>query len=67
MSDNKNYIGWLRSKVGHEKIMLVHAGGCIFNEKGEVVVKNQYDFAKNFKNGKEKNRFISKRFFCVDL
>ena len=37
MEKNKNYIKWLRSKVGHEKIMILFAGGCIFNEKGEVV------------------------------
>ena len=26
--DSKNYIQWIRSKVGHEKIILVFAGGC---------------------------------------
>lgn len=34
MSDNKNYIRWIRSKVGHEKIILVLAGGAI--ELGET-------------------------------
>ncbi|MBP3195639.1 MAG: NUDIX domain-containing protein [Butyrivibrio sp.] len=46
MDDSKNYIGWLRSKVGHEKIMLVFAGGCIFNEKGEVLLQRRGDFNK---------------------
>ena len=46
MSDNKNYIGWLRSKVGHEKIILVFAGGCIFNEKGEVLLPRRGDSNK---------------------
>lgn len=43
MSDNKNYMKWLRGFVGHDKIMLVHAGGCIFNEKGEVLLQRRGD------------------------
>ena len=35
--ENKDYIKWIRGKVGHEKIIIVYAGGCIFNENGEVV------------------------------
>ena len=31
MGNEKNYIKWLRNKVGHEKIILNFAGGCIFN------------------------------------
>lgn len=46
MSDNKDYIRWLRSKVGHEKVILVFAGGCIFNEKGEVLLQRRGDFGK---------------------
>lgn len=46
MSDNKNYIRWIRSKVGHEKIILVFAGGCIFNEKGEVLLQRRGDTNK---------------------
>ena len=38
-----DYIRWIRSKVGHEKIMLVHAGGCILNEKGEVLLQRRGD------------------------
>ena len=41
--DNKNYIRWIRSKVGHEKIMLVHAGGCILNERSEVLLQRRGD------------------------
>lgn len=39
----KNYIKWIRKKVGHKKIILVHAGGCIFNEKGEVLLQRRGD------------------------
>lgn len=42
-NDTKNYIKWIRSKVGHEKIILVHAGGCIFNEQGEVLLQRRGD------------------------
>ena len=38
-----DYIQWIRSKVGHEKIMLVHAGGCIFNSHGEVLLQRRGD------------------------
>ncbi len=43
MSNQKNYIKWIRSKVGHEKIILVFAGGCIFNEKGQVLLQRRGD------------------------
>ena len=46
MSTQKDYIHWLRSKVGHEKVILVFAGGCIFNEKGEVLLQRRGDFGK---------------------
>ncbi len=46
MSDKKNYIQWIRSKVGHEKIILVFAGGCIFNDKGEVLLQRRGDTNK---------------------
>ena len=39
----KNYIKWIRSKVGHERVMLVHAGGCIFNESGEILLQRRGD------------------------
>ncbi len=41
MADTQNYIQWIRSKVGHEKVILIFAGGCIFNEKGEVLLQKR--------------------------
>lgn len=46
MEEKKNYIKWIRGKVGHEKIILVFAGGCIFNEKGEVLLQRRGDSGK---------------------
>ena len=46
MENQQNYIKWLRSKVGHEKIILVFAGGCVFNEKGEVLLQRRADSNK---------------------
>ena len=43
MGNKPNYIKWLRSKVGHEKIILIFAGGCIFNDKGEVLLQKRAD------------------------
>ena len=43
MGNEKNYIKWLRSRVGHEKIILNFAGGCIFNERGEVLLQRRGD------------------------
>lgn len=48
MSD---YIGWLRSRVGHEKVILVFAGGCIFNEKGEVLLQKRGSGGWGFPGG----------------
>ena len=44
--DQQNYIQWLRSKVGHEKVILAFAGGCIFNERGEVLLQRRGDSNK---------------------
>ena len=45
--DNKHdYVKWIRSKVGHEKIILTFAGGCVFNEKGEVLLQRRADSNK---------------------
>ena len=44
--ENKNYIQWIRSKVGHDKVILIFAGGCIFNEKGEVLLQRRGDTNK---------------------
>ena len=46
MIEKKNYIKWIRSKVGNEKIILPFAGGCIFNESGEVLLQKRADFNK---------------------
>lgn len=46
MENKPNYIKWLRSKVGHDKVILVFAGGCIFNDKGEVLLQKRADSNK---------------------
>ena len=43
---SKDYIKWLRSRVGHEKIILVFAGGCVFNDKGDVLLQKRTDSNK---------------------
>ena len=43
---SKDYIKWIRGKVGHEKIIIVYAGGCIFNENGEVLLQKRADCNK---------------------
>ncbi len=42
----KDYIRWIRTKVGHERIILVFAGGCIFNEAGEVLLQRRGDSSR---------------------
>ena len=42
----KDYIRWIRSKVGHEKIILTFAGGCIFNDQGKVLLQRRGDSHK---------------------
>ena len=44
--DSKNYIKWIRSKVGHEKIILVFAGGCVFDKEGRVLLQRRGDSGK---------------------
>ncbi|MBP3648824.1 MAG: NUDIX domain-containing protein [Clostridia bacterium] len=39
----KNYIRWLREKVGHDRIMLVFSGGCILNDQGQVLLQKRGD------------------------
>lgn len=39
----KNYIRWLREQVGHEKIILVFAGGCLMNDAGQVLLQKRGD------------------------
>jgi len=38
MSD---YIKWIRSKVGHETIILNFSGACITNEDGEILLQKR--------------------------
>ena len=42
----ENYIQSIRRKVGHDKIILAFAGGCIFNDKGEVLLQRRGDTDK---------------------
>ncbi len=44
--EKKDYIKWIRSKVGHEKIIIVYAGGAIFNDNGEVLLQKRADCNK---------------------
>jgi len=46
MEHTKNYIQWIRSKVGHKKIILAFAGGCVCNKKGEILLQRRADSAK---------------------
>lgn len=39
----KDYIKWIRSKVLHEKVILVFAGGCVFNDRGEILLQQRGD------------------------
>lgn len=43
---SKDYIKWLRSKVGHEKVILVFAGGCVFDRDGKVLLQCRGDSRK---------------------
>ncbi len=38
-----DYIKWIRKKVGHEKIFLNFAGGCIVNEHGQILLQRRAD------------------------
>lgn len=38
-----DYIKWIRSKVGKDKIMLNFVGGCIFNDEGKVLLQKRQD------------------------
>ena len=39
-------INWIRSKVGHDKIILVFAGGCLFDGEGKVLLQKRGDSGK---------------------
>lgn len=36
-----NYIKELREKIGHDYVILNFAGGCVFNEFGEVLLQKK--------------------------
>ncbi len=38
-----DYIAWIRSKVGTEKIILNFAGGCLINPEGKVLLQKRGD------------------------
>lgn len=41
MTEGKDYLEWIRSKVGKECIFLNFAGGIIENEKGEILLQKR--------------------------
>ena len=41
-----DYIKYIRSKVGREKIILVFSGGCLFDEDGRVLLQRRGDCNK---------------------
>ena len=43
MGETKNYIRWIRGKVGHDKVILAFAGGYIRNEKDEILLQRRGD------------------------
>ena len=43
---SKDYISWIRSKVGCEKVILVFAGGCVFDTDGKVLLQRRGDSKK---------------------
>lgn len=38
-----DYIRWLRSHVGHERVILTFVGGCVYNAQGEVLLQRRGD------------------------
>lgn len=38
-----DYISWIRSKVGHDTIILNFSGACITNDKGEILLQKRSD------------------------
>lgn len=43
MSTNKDYIRYIRGKVGHDLIFLNFSGGIVYNERGEVLLQKRGD------------------------
>ena len=44
--DSKNYVRWLRSKVGHEKVIMIFSGGFIYDKDGKVLLQSRGDSKK---------------------
>ena len=42
-TEKRDYIRWIRSKVGHEQIILNFAAGCIKNGAGEILLQRRAD------------------------
>ena len=38
-----DYIKWLRSRVGHDRVIIVFAGGCLFDGEGRVLLQKRGD------------------------
>ena len=36
-----DYIRWIRSKVGHEKIILNYAGGCVIDHENRILLQKR--------------------------
>ena len=43
-----DYIKWLRSKVRHEKVILVYFGGIVLDEEGKDLLQRRGDSKKWF-------------------
>lgn len=39
----KDYISYIRSKVGHDKVILTFAGGILENEDGQILLQLRGD------------------------
>ncbi|MFE6014568.1 NTP pyrophosphohydrolase, partial [Bacillus thuringiensis] len=43
MTINKDYIRYIRGKVGHDLIFLNFAGGIVYNERNEILLQKRGD------------------------
>ncbi|EJS57822.1 hypothetical protein ICE_01935 [Bacillus cereus BAG1X1-2] len=43
MTTNKDYIRYIRGKVGHDLIFLNFAGGIVYNERNEILLQKRGD------------------------
>lgn len=39
----KNYINWIRQKIGHEMVILTFSGGILTNDKSEILMQKRSD------------------------